>query len=193
MDVTAPSSSPDHWLHYYRSNHYEWNQFLTNGVRGWKRPIGIVEMTFDIDGREFEGRADVTSLVVLELKGKLSKDLVKRKVLLAWASLQAKHVLLRARTIIGKHKYERYFVVDVPHDEEGAIEKARQTLNFKENIQGDIDAEDFYLHCLNSNRLVDPSSNLANMSVLPITTSAAGTHLLQFVFTFAHEITDGKH
>lgn len=190
----SPTFVDGHWLAFYGNNSFQWQPYHgRDGAKGWVRRIGIVESSFDVDGRDFEGRADVTGLITLEVTSRLSKDLFRQKIILAWAALRAKHALLAARTLISEEVKERYFVVETPRDLEDAIERARQTIVFVEDFYPNVDTEEFRQHCLNGGRLYDPNVHLRKILVLTLKKTHAGNFQLQFMFIAAHEITDGKH
>ena len=83
-----------HWLDRYGTNYHRWQQVpnkTTTISETWYRPIGIVESTFDTDGTDYEGRADIKTLLEAELSmacGNISTEALQKKILLAWTVLR---------------------------------------------------------------------------------------------------------
>lgn len=189
MDAASDPSS-EHWLGRYGHGHHAWRRL---GDRSWKRPIGVVESSFDLDGRDFEGRADVTGLITLTVRSQLSYALLRRKLLLAWANVRARHTLLSARTVAGPSHEERFFLVETPLEESEALRQSEETMIFIQDVYPgeSVEVEDLLLHCYNGGRVLVPEVHLAKIFIAPIKSAVGGLSTLQFIMVSAHEITDG--
>lgn len=187
-------ASSEHWLSLYANDRHTWQPWRTDTAQGWQRRIGIVESGFDIDGRHFEGRADITGLITVEARSKLSTEQFREKIVLAWAALRAKHVLLSARSLVSDDLAERRFIVETPKDGVEAIERARETVIFLDDFYKTVDVEDFYQHCYNTGRLFDQNIHSAKLFIFPFRANSAtnSTTQMQFIYTAAHDITDGE-
>lgn len=54
----AQQQKKGHWLDKYATNNAAWKlQSAPDGKQTFRRPLGLVETSFDIDGRYFGGRA----------------------------------------------------------------------------------------------------------------------------------------
>ncbi|KAM3415511.1 hypothetical protein BST61_g9032 [Cercospora zeina] len=184
----------DSWLrHYGNAEGYRWRR---EGSL-FKRPLGFVEFSFDCDGRLFEGRADMNCLVKLAVKSRLSDEDFRERVLLAWTQSRCQHVLLQARTIRetdganGDFAPQGLnFAVDVHASVSKAVESAGRHLVFLGDHYECVDHRDFYMHCQNTARVVDPEDALAKVFVLPLIQEGEDT-VLRIQFVIAHEIADG--
>ncbi|PIB01719.1 hypothetical protein CB0940_01731 [Cercospora beticola] len=181
------------WLrHYGNTDEYRWRR--EGNV--FKRPLGFVEFSFDCDGRLFEGRADMNSLVKLAIKSKLSTEDFRERILLAWTQLRCQHVLLQARTIREKDGLNNFapqglsFAVNIHTSVSKAVESAGRHLIFLEDHYEHVNHKDFYMHCQNTSRVVDPEDALAKVFILP-STQEDGNTILRIQFVIAHEIADG--
>ena len=85
------------WLARYANNYHTWEVVLIDGKQAYRRPLGLVESSFNTDGSDYEDRADVNALLTLEIRSVLNPDEFRRRILLAWASLRLQHVLMLAR------------------------------------------------------------------------------------------------
>lgn len=83
-----------------------------------------------------------------------------------------------------------YFEVSIPRSVGEAIEDAGWHLVFLEDYYDQVDTRDFYAHCQNVGRVVDPESNLSKLFVLPII-EVNGRPVLRLQFILAHQISDG--
>ncbi|KAH6648455.1 hypothetical protein BKA67DRAFT_538491 [Truncatella angustata] len=191
------AANKSHWLDRYAKNHHEWRpQQDQNGDSFWCRRQGIIESAFDADGRYYEGRADVTSLLRLKFISPLSWEQLRQRILLAWTALRLEHVLMRAWAPLIKNEAhgsdEPYFQVPCFDGPEAAIENANQWLSFVEDRPDRIvDDDEFHLHSINTARVVDTNRSLSRLFVLPRKALDNGETVLRFCLVAAHQITDG--
>jgi hypothetical protein len=78
----------------------------------------------------------------------------------------------------------------VPEDSQQALSDAEQQMVFLEDHYDSIEWKDFYHHCQNVKRVVDPDVALAKVFVLP-TKLEDGRRIQRFQFVGGHEIWDG--
>ncbi|EME49863.1 hypothetical protein DOTSEDRAFT_122199 [Dothistroma septosporum NZE10] len=195
--MAGPQRS-SHWLHRHgNAEGYRWRKSQTPSGDVFSRPLGPVEFSFDADGRYYEGRADMNCLLQVQIASKLSHVDLRERILLAWTRLRCQHLLLKAKTqreqdkdpqstaILGLH-----FQVDVPRSVGHAIEDAGWHLVFLEDYYDQVDTKDFYAHCQNVRRIVDPESNLCKVFILPVIQDT-GRATLRLQFIMAHQISDG--
>jgi hypothetical protein len=158
----ATSASP-HWLDQYgNATSHAWKTSTHDGHTRLYRPLGLVEYSFDSDGRYYEGRADLNVQLDLSIKSSLDKEQLRERIELAWALFQCEHPLAQSKALPYQSYMEEssvvmpqvYSVVDVPKDEGDAVENAKASLVFLEDHFEDVDAYDFWLHAL---RILDES------------------------------------
>lgn len=204
MEAPCNSSTskrpPTHWLNKYGDQRFAtWQKAALDGQRVLYRPLGIVEGFFDTDGTDFEGRADVTSLLKTELA---TTDLraLRKKVSLAWAVFRYKHPLACAKALdlrdlrLGRQGTEqRCFVVPRIFNVEGLLQDAdtNAPVMFVEDYYPELDVPDFYTHMINTSRAINPKQALSKLYVLPIQKLPSGIYKAQFVMIKAHQICDG--
>lgn len=191
-----PLRQPNHWLRYYgNAEYYRWRR-RTDEARGtdaFCRPLGLTEFGFDGDGRHFEGRADINTLLETQISSKLGKNAFRERILIAWTRVRCWHSLLRARTVIHDEMASAldniWFHVDVFRSVGKAIEAAGNSLIFLEDHFGadGVDAREFWMHCQNAGRVVEPGKALGKCFVLPIGKDG----MLRFQMVMGHEIADG--
>ncbi|KAK4636125.1 hypothetical protein CLAFUW4_00441 [Fulvia fulva] len=187
-----------HWLHRYGNNEgYQWRETQSPSGKVFSRPLGPVEFSFDADGRYYEGKADMNCLLEVQITSKLSRVDLRERLLLAWTRMRCRHLLLQARTcrendddpastaILGMH-----FQVKIPRNVGHAIEDAGWHLIFLEDYYDEVDTKDFYAHCKNVGRIVDPEQSLSKLFVLPVK-GVNGRTVLRLQFVMAHQISDG--
>ncbi|KAK5677340.1 hypothetical protein LTS10_009910 [Elasticomyces elasticus] len=189
MEFQATES---HWLDQYGSKEYEWQKTRHNGQTRYYRPIGLVESTFDSDGRYWEGRADINLCLQLEVRSVLSQDDLHQRILLAWTCLRCHHWLLQAKALPLDGK-EINFAVDVPLSAVDAISTAGRHLVHLDQHYDHVDWIDWWRHCQNASRIPDPTHALAKMFVLPLEgrANSKDTSMLRFLTVGAHHIWDG--
>lgn len=193
------------WLDAYRSLHYQWQSQVFDERTTFCRPLGVVENAFDHDGTDFEGRADVTTLFTLDVRNNLSQHELRERIILAWACTRLKHVLMSA-TVVGKPRlsssdtkslsHDRYFLIRCPASVNEAIQEAKATLTYVEDVypSSAVDPLQLYKHAMNTARVIDHEKALARCFVLPLEPHPAGIKGLQrlrFLSVAAHAITDG--
>jgi hypothetical protein len=199
---TSPTSKclPAHWLDKYGDKRFaQWQKAAFKGQRVLYRPLGLVEGFFDTDGTDYEGRADVTSLLKTEL-ATFDPRALRTKISLAWAIFRYKHPLACAKALnsqdlqLGREEAEqRCFVVPRIFNLEGLSQDAEANAKvvFVEDSYPDLNVPDFYSHMINTSRAIDPRRALAKLYVLPMEKLPNGTYMAQFIMVKAHQICDG--
>lgn len=189
-----------HWLDTYANNYHQWRRMQQSGKTIYYRPQGLVERAFNADGTDFEGRADVNSTLVVEIRNPLNKQQLRRKLLIAWASLRVHHVLLFSKALSGvdflphssgDDRTKRFFVVQQPKDEREILDNAKATICFLEDHYPTVDHDDFYRHLMNTARSIDPTSSLSRLFVLPLECLSNGNQILRMTLVAGHQICDG--
>lgn len=198
-----------HWLDRYGSGYHHWRP--NKSSTSYFRPLGLVEQAFNLDNSEFNGRADMTSLLTLEAQMPPSSstlDDLKKIILVAWANLCTAHVLVAAKVKMGAELredpdvamrvkdtelHQKFFVFDVPGSAEEALDHAADSVVFMEDFYAskDVPADKFYLHAMNSASLVKPEKSLSTLLVLPMENTGRGTFNLRLLMVAAHQIGDG--
>lgn len=191
--AVKPSTLMLPWLDDYAGKRYQWQKASKNGQDYFHRPIGWVENAFDADGRHYEGRADMTTELLAEVKTGLSRADMDERIVLGWAILRNEHALLKASSISWARNGEGadlHFVVGVPRSITQAIQESREHIVFLHNHYDDVDPLDFWTHAQNTARVVDPASCLAKLFVLPYQSHNGHTEL-RMLLVGAHMIMDG--
>lgn len=195
------SADPSHWLHRYgNAEFYKWRTTTTtkgsSGPTTYYRPLGLVESAFDSDGRFFEGRADMNLQLDLEVKSNLDFHDLRERILYAWAALRCKHLLVQAKAVpkaslVEGENEELCFAVDAPRTAGQAVEDGGRHIVFLEDHFAHVDAQDFWMHCQNTARIVDPDDALAKLFVLPLEKLSNGHFALRLLMVCSHQICDG--
>jgi len=197
--MTAVSAA-SHWLDQYASNEYRWQRVANNvQTTTYYRPLGLVELAFDADGRYYEGRADITTLLELATIPDVDRRQLRERIGLAWTALRYQHALLQARavslaSITGDGPASATnvgFAIDVRRTLDEARAEATKHLLFLGEFYDSVDVSDFRSHCMNSSRLIDPSENLAKLFVFPSQTPENGHGMLRVLLVASHQILDG--
>lgn len=193
-------ASPE-WLKRYATSSHQWKEAQAQGGTVFYRPLGLVEGLFDSDGIYYEGRADINMSVTFEIKTTMSREALRRHILLAWANLRLRHTLLMASATSAQgymdgtgataRESDRFFVVQRPKTAEEVLRSAQEPLVFLEDHYATVDADELYHHAQNTARTLDAEKTLARLLVLPLERASAETHHLRFLFLMGHEITDG--
>jgi hypothetical protein len=179
------------WLHRYGNRQHEWHKVAARDRVVFWRQLGFVETSFDVDGRYYGGRADLTQSFDFEIRTLLRKEQLLERITLAWAVLRLHHILLLARADESrKSELQRCFVVSVPTCPDAAIEEARSSV-FSLLHHTPIDVNEFRRHALNTARIVDPGEALSKLFVLPMRRLSEDKYRLSFLIVLAHMITDG--
>lgn len=191
---------PD-WLQDYATNSHQWREYQAVGHGGsiFYRPLGLVESLFDSDGMCHEGRADINMAANFEIKTNMSKEALRRHILLAWANLQLRHTLLMAAADSFQDymddttptKQGRFFIIHQPSSGEEALRRAQDHLVFLEDHYASVDTDELYYHAQNTARTFDAQKNLSRALVHPLTRSGPETWSLSFLFIMSHQISDG--
>jgi len=141
-------------------------------------------------------------MLELEMKSTVGEAELRRRILLAWTCLRCQHWLLQTKALAGKDvaaatlkesRDDIFFAVDVPSTVNNAVEEAEHHLVHLNEHHDEVGWRDFWLHCQNTPRVVDPKKALAKMFVLPSERRAEsnGTSTLRFLTVGAHHIWDG--
>ncbi|USP76987.1 uncharacterized protein yc1106_04261 [Curvularia clavata] len=187
----AQQQEKGHWLDKYATDYADWKLRSTpDGNQSFQRPLGLVETSFDIDGRYFGGRADMNALFTLAVQHKLSKDELRHKIALAWTSLRLQHPLLLARVQEGPDTVSRGFAVDLPSTQDAAIQATKDDIVWVEDAYEEVSDEEMYHHAYNVTRIIVPEKFLSKVHVLPVRRLSDGTFALRFLITIAHQISD---
>ncbi|KAI4685407.1 uncharacterized protein J4E84_006135 [Alternaria hordeiaustralica] len=190
--MTPQKQEQSHWLDKYASNYAEWKlSENADGTQLFKRPLGLVETSFDSDGAYYGGRADMTALFTLALQHKLSKPELRRKMALAWTSLRLQHPLLLSRVIDDQETGRRAFAVDVPSSQDSTIQDVEKSIVWIEEAYEEVNEQELYHHAYNVTRIIEPTKCLSKLHVLPLRQLPDGTYELHFLIVIAHQISDG--
>ncbi|KAI9718462.1 MAG: hypothetical protein M1828_006707 [Chrysothrix sp. TS-e1954] len=190
-----------HWLDQYRSHVHDWHacEDDANNTQCFYRRLGVVETTFDHDGTDLEGRADINCMLTTEIRSSLDRPQFRDRVKLAWACMRQYHVLMSATAVYGTslplkagdaENGERYFLLRCRSPKQ-ALQDANNTLTWVEDHYRHVDPSELYRHVMNTARTVDITKACAEMFVLPLQASSDGKHHLRFLNVAAHQITDG--
>ncbi|KAF2442035.1 hypothetical protein P171DRAFT_416911 [Karstenula rhodostoma CBS 690.94] len=185
------SGLDEHWLNRYGNGYYAWKPANHGGKRGFERPIGLVETSFDTDGRCFGGRADLTALFSVRVKHRLDKEAFRRRIALAWANLRLRHVMLMSRTLFDAESRQRRFVVDLLESIEEVLDDVLRSIVWVEDYYEKVDEIEMHRHAFNVGRIVDPGKCLSKVHVLPLVERPDGSSELRFLVVMAHQISDG--
>ncbi|CAO2656849.1 Nn.00g056520.m01.CDS01 [Neocucurbitaria sp. VM-36] len=190
--MAAQREEQEHWLAKYASNYNAWKLLTTlSGQKCFRRPLGLVETSFDTDGTYYGGRADMTAVFTLAIRHTLSKSELRRRIALAWTSLRLQHVLLMSRVEDDAETGKKCFVVDVPASKEDAVRDVERGIVWVEESYEEVDEKDLFHHALNVGRIIEPGRCMSKMHVLPLKTRADGTFELRFLIIMGHQISDG--
>lgn len=170
-----------HWLDDYAGKRFEWQKTRIDGKTTYYRPLGLVELTFDADGRYNEGRADMNALLELEVKCELTLEELRQRISLAWTCLRCQHSLLQARAVAVSRRQNKHsateedtcFAVDAWELAGLAIADAMQHIVFLQDHYTSVEPMDFWLHTQNTGRVIDPSKALAKLFVFPLEASGS--------------------
>ncbi|KAF2787173.1 hypothetical protein K505DRAFT_329849 [Melanomma pulvis-pyrius CBS 109.77] len=186
------TNKAEDWLARYANNHHAWKTDTTNGKPVFQRPLGLVESSFDVDGTDFGGRADMNALFTLEIRHTLaSQEDFRQRIALAWASLRLQHVMLQSKVQEDEATKKRSFVIGLQDSKEEVTEEASKSIIWVEDLYSSVDGHALHRHCLNVARIIDPSQCLSRLHVLPLQPLPNGNFELQFLIIMAHQISDG--
>ncbi|KAF2118499.1 hypothetical protein BDV96DRAFT_387720 [Lophiotrema nucula] len=186
------AQSPQNWLARYAKNYHAWTAYTINGRNIYERSLGLVESSFDLDGTDYEGRADMNALFTLEIKHSFSSKVeFRHRIALAWTNLRLQHTLLMSRVCEDEETGKRCFVVDVGQSAEEVIQKATDNIVWVEDIYPSVDSSELHRHCQNVARILDPTTCLSRLHVLPLIKLPNGNFELRFLLIMAHQISDG--
>jgi hypothetical protein len=188
------SQETHHWLDRYANSQHNWTiSICGNGNKCYRRPLGLVETSFDSDGTYYGGRADMTASLKLEIRHTLGKRQLRERVASAWALLRLQHVLLMSRIEDDTKSGKRCFVVDVPKTADEVIHEVERNVVWVEDFGFDdtVNEQDLHHHALNVSRIVQPKECLSKLHVLPPRSLPNGHWELRFLIVMAHQISDG--
>ena len=187
---------PFHWSDRYGSQEYDWRSLKQNDRTSFYRELGFAEFGFDVDGRQYQGRADMNAQLELEVRTSLEHHDFRERVLFAWACMRCQHVLVQAKALTGEELFgyktpkrtEVYFTIDLPRTVSEAIEDAAQHLVFLDDHFENVDQWDFWVHCQNTARVLDPSKALSKVFAHRLEPTENGCSLLRLLFVTSHSI-----
>lgn len=194
------STERPRWLESYATHRHDWHRLEKNGHSAYCRRIGVVEGLFNTDGVDFEGRADISTELHVELSTKMSLGALKSRILQAWSILRQKHVLLASKVLkpagfladgINWDPEDRLFEFEPSICSERMIDEGKQHLTFVQEHYPKVSRDEFFTHTLNTGRCLNASEALSRVYVLPVNPQDHAIRSLDFVFVTAHEITDG--
>lgn len=185
-----PPSSKEHWLDQYASGYHAWQSGRDDRGRAcFFRPLGLVERGFDLDGHGYEGRADINATLELDIATSCTQAQIEERILLAWTALRLHHVLLLSKAVFRQsfmrpaHKGPtRYYLIHFPEHPKQAIAEAQSCLTFLRGEDYRFALGDFFHHAQNVARIVQPTKAMAELFVLPISSTNEGKHRLQLLF-----------
>lgn len=195
----STSEEPFYWLDRYGSQEYRWRSTKKNGRMSFYRELGFAEFSFDVDGRYYEGRADMNAQLELEVRTSLEHHDFRERILFAWTCLRCQHLLLQAKAFTGKELFgmdtpkrtDVYFRVDLPRSVSEAIEDAAQHLVFMSDQFEYVYHWDFWMHAQNTARILDPSKALSRVFAHRLEPTENGCSMLRLLFVVSHQIWDG--
>lgn len=184
-------SRSDHWLGRYANDHHVWHKAQRNGRDVYQRPLGLIERSFDTDGKYFGGRADCTTVVSVEFRSILTPEQIRHRITLAWANLRLHHVLLMSTVIRDPTTDDRQFILELPKEDAEVLNNASETITFLEDYYDKLDLDDWLKHSTNSGRVVDSDKTLSRLFVHPAAPLPKGTFRVDITLVTAHAICDG--
>ncbi|KAK7892507.1 hypothetical protein LTR67_007604 [Exophiala xenobiotica] len=188
------------WLHNYATDRHDWHNTTSRGRTLFFRRLGIVESLFDVDGSDFEGRADLTMHLHVEIRTCSTLQVLRERILQAWSILRQEHVLLstsvaEAHEVVPEDSsydaHERLFVFEPNRDADDMLAEARKHTIFLDDHYPEINADNFFIHALNSSRGLNASTALSRLYVMPTEMDTHGLCQLHLVLIAAHQISDG--
>lgn len=192
-------TTPD-WLESYATSRHDWQETVHNGEVIHFRRIGIVEGMFNTDGIDYEGRADLTFNLQVELKTSLTPAELRERFIQAWAVLRQRHILLSARvaqrkellsSVAGREADEWLYVFKPCTSQRDAYREAQKHIIMVEDHYPEAGNDEFFTHTLNSSRCLDPYVCLSRFYVMPLASQGNGVYDASFMMTAGHEIVDG--
>lgn len=196
----GPSGDEPHWLDQYARGYHSWHDGVDDAGRScFYRRQGVVETSFDVDGRYFEGRADINASLELEIVSNITLQQLEHRILLAWTALRLHHVLLMTAAVdphasfkqVDRARQNRFFLLHPPSSPKDAVQDAATQLVFAREMYDQIDMDDFYRHAQNVARVIDPTKALGKLFVLPLVPISGKRYRLQMLLIMAHSISDG--
>jgi hypothetical protein len=178
------------WLEGYASNRFDWHAARDASL--FYRRVGLIERRFNIDGTQFEGRADLSMHLHVKLKTRLSRSGLRARILLVWSVMRQKHPLLSARVVAGSRLGDvgddggRFYVFDAIKDPSVMLEGASNHVVFLEDHHIEVNLQEFFVHTLNTGRCLDQTRAMSKLYVMPVKGDQ-----LHVVLVAGHEIVDG--
>jgi hypothetical protein len=153
--------------------------------------MGVVENLFDVDGTDYEGRADLNVDVHISMRTALNEADLRRHIIKAWSILRQQHPLLSAQAAIDGVNGDRVFAHHKASSSEELLELGRSHITFVADHYSHLDPKDFYWHLMNASRVIDPSITMSRLFVLPFEYSAETPFGVEFMLVAGHQIADG--
>lgn len=198
MSIATRDGKKEDWLSRYATGYHRWSLTNSSTQPSFSRPLGLVELSFDLDGTLFGGRADMNVLLSIEIASALSSPAaLRRRIALAWACLKARHVQLMTR-VRDDETGRREFVIDVPVNgiDDYVNKEENKIVWMDEWFQpGEVNEDEIYTHCQNVGRVLDVEKSTSQLHVLPPRKIAEEEGVARYQVTFltimAHQISDG--
>ncbi|KAH7060837.1 hypothetical protein B0J12DRAFT_346198 [Macrophomina phaseolina] len=184
-------SRQTHWLGRYANDYHAWRRARHAGRDVYQRPLGLIETSFDHDGVFFGGRADVNTIVSLEIRSTLTSEQLRKRILLAWANLRLRHILLMSTVVRDAETDNRQFTLALPNSDTEVLKNASDTLIFLGDFYDEVDLDDWYKHINNTGRIINSDQSLSKLFVHPLKPLSKATSQLTLTLVSAHEICDG--
>ncbi|KAF1992070.1 hypothetical protein K402DRAFT_443483 [Aulographum hederae CBS 113979] len=174
----------EHFSAGYASRRYDWKDIVQQDEHNppkhsFKRLCGVVETSFYVDGDRFEGRADLNSLLTLEIRTNMAENDLRAHIQRAWMTLRCRHPLLLAKTN------------PIPENDEKIDSNITVLWDKFQKFSSASDADILYFHSQNTARVFQGDKTLTHLFVLPLETLPNGNRILRTLQVTGHMITDG--
>jgi hypothetical protein len=189
--MTNESPTTD-WLSGYASTKYQWKHTTSSlGRRSWTRPMGVVESLFDVDGTDYEGRADLNVDLHISIRTSLTEAELRRHIIKAWSVLRQQHPLLSVQRATDEINGESLFAYHKASSTQQLVDLGGSHITFVADHYPDVNPKDFYWHLMNASRVIDASIAMSKLFVLPFEYSNRSPFTVEFMLVAAHQIADG--
>lgn len=193
------------WLDLQDADRYRWQKIVgqtpeNHGRVAFYRRLGIVEGLFDSDATLSCGRADLNQNHIYEIRTSLDDQALRERIVLLWALMRASHILMASQSVYlnemvpriqGRRWVDKCFLYHCPRSVDEAIEEARNSISFIEDDYPNVDNRQFFLHSVNTNRVLDAKVSLSRLHVFPFKRTSSDMVHLHMVTIYGHQIADG--
>ncbi|KAL7007665.1 hypothetical protein EMMF5_002741 [Cystobasidiomycetes sp. EMM_F5] len=190
-----------HWTDRYATGYHAWRVRESDNAATpacFYRPQGMVEQGFHSDGAYYEGRADINVLLEVDISSRLTKEQLRKRILLCWTILRLNHVLLLAKSDSRQDGWMQpgdpaggYFIVETPQSVDAAIRDAKTHLVYASDDYEGIDTMDLFRHTQNCARIIDPRITCSKLFVVMRRENTSSSTRVSFLMVIAHECSDG--